>query len=77
MKKCSGRRGHVRTRTQKGAFIGQSPAASLRVGSESNLVINLQQVMSLTTKPAPGEERRRTDLTKTVTKELQTRSSSL
>lgn len=40
--------------------------------NQSNLVVNLQQVTSLTTKPAAEEERRDTELLRTVTKELQT-----
>lgn len=38
--------------------------------SESNLVVNLQQATFLTTKPASEEDRRESDLMKTVTKEI-------
>lgn len=37
--------------------------------SESDLVVNLQQAISLTNGPVPEEERRETYLMKTVTKE--------
>lgn len=38
--------------------------------SESNLVVNLQQATFRTTKPAAEEDRRETELMKTVTKEI-------
>lgn len=40
--------------------------------NQSNLVVNLQRVTPLTTKPAAKEEWRDTKLLRTVTKELQT-----